>query len=137
MKKNDEQFIQIYICSFLRKLQLSSPNFLFFHTPNGGGRNKVEAANLKMAGLLPGIPDLCLMGKGFMQFVELKKRNGSLSVHQKEFIRQARGFGWIVDVIYADDPAEAISLFFPIMEKFGYDQKGMEYASSSTLSSLK
>ena len=137
MKKNDEQFIQIYICSFLRKLQLSDPRFIFFHIPNGGSRNKLEAANLKLAGLLPGVPDLCLIGAGHHQFVELKKEKGSLSTVQKEFIRQVTGFGWTVDIIYADTPHTAIHQFFPIMEKFGYDQKGMEYASSSALSSLK
>jgi hypothetical protein len=52
MKKNDEQFIQIYICSFLRKLQLHYPNFIFFSIPNGGSRNKQEASNLKLAGVL-------------------------------------------------------------------------------------
>lgn len=136
MKKNDEQFIQIYICSFFRKLQLISPNFIFFHIPNGGSRNAREAANLKMAGLLPGAPDLCLVGDGYMQFIELKKNKGSLSSVQKDFIRQARGFGWTVDVLYADTPHEALPLLFPILEKFGYDQKGMENVSSSVLSSI-
>lgn len=136
MKKNDEQFIQIYICSFLRKLQLISPNFIFFHIPNGGSRNAREAANLKMAGLLPGAPDLCLIGDGYMQFIELKKNKGSLSTAQKDFIRQARGFGWTVDVLYADTPHEAIPQLFPIMAKFGYDYQGMEKVSSSVLSSI-
>lgn len=136
MKKNDEQFIQIYICSFLNKLKLIEDKFIYFHIPNGGTRNVREAANLKMAGLLPGVPDLYLLGPQHRQFVELKKRNGSLRKEQKEFISRVREYGWMVDVIYADTPQEAISLFFPIMARFGYDQKGMEYASLSALKSL-
>lgn len=136
MKKNDEQFIQIYICSFLNKLKLIEDKFIFFHIPNGGSRNAREAANLKIAGLLPGVPDLFLFNGDYEQFVELKKNNGSLRTEQKAFIKQAREFGRVVDVIYADTPQQAIPLFFPIMERFGYDQKGMEYASSSALKSL-
>ena len=33
---------------------------LLFHIPNGGSRNKAEAANLKAQGVKPGVPDLCL-----------------------------------------------------------------------------
>ena len=32
---------------------------LLFHVPNGGSRNKAEAANLKRQGVRPGVPDLC------------------------------------------------------------------------------
>lgn len=136
LKKNDEQFIQIYICSFLRKLQLIEPRFIFFHIPNGGSRNKLEAANLKMAGLLPGVPDLCFIWQDNMQFVELKKNDGKLSPQQKEFIRQSRGFNYPVDIFYADTPQEAIPQFFPLMEKIGYAPQGISNASSSSLSSL-
>lgn len=136
MKKNDETYIQIFLCSFLKKLQLSSPNFIFFAIPNGGSRNKLEAANLKMAGLLPGVPDLFLFGNGHHQFVELKKHKGTLSAQQKDFIRQAALFGWKVDVIYADTPQEAIEKMHPIVALFGYDQKTISQASSSALGAL-
>ena len=33
---------------------------LLHHVPNGGSRDKVEAVNLKRAGVKPGVPDLCL-----------------------------------------------------------------------------
>lgn len=31
-----------------------------FHIPNGGSRNKAEAANLKRQGVMAGVPDLCV-----------------------------------------------------------------------------
>lgn len=136
MKKNDETYNQIYLVSFLKKLQLIDHCFLFFHIPNGGSRNKLEAANLKLAGLLPGVPDLCLIGNGHHQFVELKKEKGTLSTHQKEFIKQANKFGWTVDVIYADTPQSTITQFFPIMEKFGFDYQTMSPVYSSVVSTL-
>lgn len=136
MKINDETYIQIFLCSFLRKLQLHDPRFLFFAIPNGGSRNAREAANLKLAGLLPGAPDLLLIGANHHQFIELKKHKGTLSTQQKDFIKQASGFGWKVDVVYADNPQEAIEKAFPIMERFGYDHQGMSKVSSSVLSSL-
>ena len=33
---------------------------LMFHIPNGGKRNKYEAANLKRQGVKAGVPDICL-----------------------------------------------------------------------------
>lgn len=33
---------------------------LLYHIPNGGSRNKLEAANLKRQGVKAGVPDLCL-----------------------------------------------------------------------------
>ena len=33
---------------------------LMYHIPNGGSRNKYEAANLKLQGVKAGVPDICL-----------------------------------------------------------------------------
>ncbi len=49
---------------------------LLFHIPNGGTRNKIEAARLKAAGVKAGVPDLCLpvARSGFNGlFLEMKK----------------------------------------------------------------
>jgi len=136
MKKNDETYIQIYLCSFLRKLQLQDPRFIFYSIPNGGTRNAREAMNLKMSGLLPGAPDLCLVYKGHTHYVELKKHKGTLSEAQKDFIAKARTMGHACTIIYADEPAEAITAIFPIMETIGYQKPNMEAMSSSVLSSM-
>lgn len=33
---------------------------LLYHVPNGGSRNKIEAARLRAQGVKSGVPDLCL-----------------------------------------------------------------------------
>ena len=38
--------------------------WLCWHTPNGGGRSKVEASVFKAMGVLAGMPDLFLLGPG-------------------------------------------------------------------------
>ena len=55
------------------------------HIPNGGYRNKIEAAKLKQMGVLPGFPDyqLILPG-GRIVLLEAKTKTGSLSKAQKE-----------------------------------------------------
>lgn len=48
---------------------------LLYHIPNGGSRNKIEAANLKQQGVKSGVPDLCLpVGKGKYNglYIEMK-----------------------------------------------------------------
>ena len=36
------------------------PDKIIYAIPNGGSRNKIEAAKLKRCGVLPGVPDLCI-----------------------------------------------------------------------------
>ena len=60
---------------------------LVFHIPNGGSRNKIEAAKLKMMGVTPGVPDYaCNMNGGRIAYIELKRPDGkgALSKRQKE-----------------------------------------------------
>jgi len=136
VKKNDETYIQIYLCSFLRKLQFLDHRFIFYSIPNGGTRNAREAMNLKMSGLLPGAPDLCLVYLGHTHYVELKKHKGTLSEAQKDFIAKARTMGHKVTVIYADTPDEAITAITPIMEEIGYQKPNISSIASSVLSSI-
>jgi len=58
---------------------------LLFHIPNGGSRNKAEAANLKLQGVKSGVPDLTLpVAKGQYHglFVEMKKLGGTETKNQ-------------------------------------------------------
>lgn len=56
---------------------------LFFHVPNGGKRNKVEAVQLKASGVVPGIPDLILTHPQKPALgVELKTPTGEQSPEQ-------------------------------------------------------
>lgn len=73
-----------------------------FHIPNGGSRDKREAAKLKGMGVKPGVLDLCLPVKrgGYSGlYIELKKlKGGKVSQEQREWIDHLRsqGFGAIV-----------------------------------------
>lgn len=52
---------------------------LLYHIPNGGSRNPIEAYNLKMQGVKPGVPDICLpvpSGRFTALYIELKRRKG-------------------------------------------------------------
>lgn len=68
------------------------PSKLLFAVPNGGSRNKIEAANLKRQGATAGVADvICLIPKnGFASLcIEFKTPIGRQSDEQKEFQRQA------------------------------------------------
>lgn len=77
------------------------------HIPNGGFRNKREAAKLKAMGVKAGVLDLCLPVKrgGYSGlYIELKKiKGGVVSKEQKEWLSFLRSqdfgaivcFGWL------------------------------------------
>lgn len=61
---------------------------LFFHVPNGGKRNPVEAAKFKAMGVKSGVADLQLkVPNKFYPYldIELKSAKGRLSDHQKQY----------------------------------------------------
>ena len=52
---------------------------LLFHIPNGGSRNRIEAAHLKKLGVKAGVPDLFLpVARGAYHglFIEMKREKG-------------------------------------------------------------
>lgn len=57
---------------------------LLFHIPNGGYRGKIEASRLKSTGVVPGIPDLCLVYFERTYFFELKTEIGIISQVQRD-----------------------------------------------------
>ena len=62
-------------------------NAVYFHTPNAP-RNKVTGARLKAMGMKAGVPDLCIIYRGDVLFVELKAPKGRLSPAQKDMQMQ-------------------------------------------------
>lgn len=75
---------------------------LMHHIPNGGSRNRVEAARLKAQGVKSGIPDVFLpVSKGGFHglYIEMKRQHGGvLSEEQKEKIPKLREQGYCVYV---------------------------------------
>lgn len=54
-----------------------------FHIPNGGHRDPREASNLKVQGVLAGVPDLCIvLPFGGVVWIEMKASDGKTSVSQ-------------------------------------------------------
>ncbi len=72
------------------------PRKLLFAVPNGGSRNKIEAANMKRQGVTSGVADVILLvpKKGFASLcIEFKTKTGKQSDEQKEFQFQAEKCG--------------------------------------------
>lgn len=66
-----------------------------FAIPNGGARAKATAMQLKLEGVLPGVPDLYV--PAWSLWVEMKrKKGGRLSDHQKDWIEYLEGIGHTV-----------------------------------------
>ena len=137
MKKNEEEYLQIYVVSFLKKLQAAKDNFTFWHTPNSASRNRLEGGKFKLLGVLSGVPDLTILYNGGIRFVEFKKKNGSLSTEQKSFIGRAKGHGHITDIIYGDTVREYLDQISIIALSLGHDQKVISSISDKILSGLE
>lgn len=141
MKKNGEEHGQIYIVSFLNKLMLAYPdNFVFWHTPNGGKRDKATAGTLKMMGLKAGINDLIIVGsQKRIVFVECKDSDGRPSKEQKDFHQTLINFGFDNYIINYGSPREAVHSIIPIIKKHFPEipHQGISKASESALSFIK
>lgn len=76
---------------------------LLFHVPNGGRRDKREAASLKRQGVKAGVPDLVLCsahGGYFGLYIELKAGKNKTSEKQNEWIDALSQQGYCVKVCY-------------------------------------
>ena len=84
---------------------------LLFHVPNGGLRNKVTAARMKMLGVKAGVPDLFLpaaRGEWNGLFIEMKRRKGGkLSPLQVDWIEALGRQGYKTVVCLGADAAIA------------------------------
>jgi hypothetical protein len=80
-----EDRLQIAIVELLTATK--TPGVVFWHTPNGGKRSKVEAARFKMMGVTAGVPDLVIsLPSGAMGFMEIKTPKGTVSQEQTDFL---------------------------------------------------
>ena len=89
---------------------------LLHHIPNGGSRNRIEAARLKGQGVKAGIPDVCLpvpRGPYSGLYIEMKRKyGGTVSPEQKVRINQLRMQGYRVDVCHGfQDAADIIEAY--------------------------
>nr|DAS18913.1 MAG TPA: Nuclease [Caudoviricetes sp.] len=76
---------------------------LLYHIPNGGFRNKAEAAHLKRQGVKAGVPDLCLpvARKGYNGlYIELKAGKNKATDNQKSWLLQLSQQGYFTCLCY-------------------------------------
>lgn len=86
---------------------------LLFHIPNGGSRNKLEAANLKRQGVKAGVPDLCLpvARNGFHGlYIEMKYGRNTTTDSQEEWLEALKEQGYFTAVCYGAEEAEKVLL---------------------------
>lgn len=81
-----EARLQVAVARFLDYLGV-----LWFHSPNGGSRHKIEAANLRRQGVKSGVPDVLIIEKrnGFDGFaIELKAKKNKPSANQIKWLEE-------------------------------------------------
>ena len=82
---------------------------MMFHIPNGGSRNKLEAANLKKQGVRAGVPDICLpVARGGYHglFIELKFGKNKTTANQDKWLAKLNEKGYAVAVCYGCKKAQ-------------------------------
>ena len=100
MRRNPERDLHR---ALVKQLQVRcKPDVLWWHTPNGGGRDVREASQLKLMGTLAGVPDLLFFRSGSVFSVELKAPGAKLelSASQKSFqdrFEKAGGYPWLTN----------------------------------------
>ena len=93
---------------------------MLYHIPNGGSRNKAEAADLKRQGVKSGVPDLCLAapkGPWHGLYIEMKRHGGKVSDNQSDWIANLREQGYRVEVAYNCEQAIDILLGYLKLKK--------------------
>lgn len=76
---------------------------LLFAVPNGGRRDKAEAAHLKAQGVKAGVPDLCLpvpKGRYNGLFIEMKVEPNKTTDNQNLWLKKLNKYGNAVAVCY-------------------------------------
>ena len=82
-----------------------------YHIPNGGSRNRIEAANLKRQGVRAGVPDLCFpvpKGKYHGMYIEMKAGKNKTTQNQDEWLELLKNNGYMTAVCYGFDEAKAV-----------------------------
>lgn len=108
--KSSEDNEQIMLMRWAEFLSKRIPELgLLFHIPNGGSRNKAEAAKLKTMGVKPGVPDLFLpvsRGGYYGLFIEMKYGKNKPTDNQKIWLSDLDGQGYKAVVCYGFEEAK-------------------------------
>ena len=100
---------QVKIFQWAEFMQSSKPQLKnLYAVPNGGRRDRVEAAHLKRQGVKSGVPDICLAypsGVYHGLYIELKVGKNKPTDNQEEWIRNLRSAGYMAVVCYGFEQA--------------------------------
>ncbi len=116
---------QLLLFRWARKQSLTIPTLgMLFHIPNGGQRDARSAARLKLEGVEPGIPDLCLPvptmaevaepgGDGRMfwhgLWIEMKRADGGVvSPEQRKWLARLEAQGYRTAVCHGAEEAREV-----------------------------
>lgn len=101
-----------YMCGKYPELRL------LHHIPNGGSRNKIEAANLKKQGVRAGVPDICLpipRANFHGLYIELKAGKNKATEKQRDWLYALQEQGYVAVVCVGCEQAiEVITKYLQI-----------------------
>lgn len=97
-------------------MYLKYKSAFWFHPPNGGKRNQMEAAKLKGMGVLPGIPDCMVLDArhGFNGLaIELKVGHNKPTENQVLVCTRLSDAGWLVVITASlDDVINVLDWYY-------------------------
>lgn len=104
---------QIQLVRWLRRAKV-----LFCAVPNGGARQRREAAALKMSGVEPGVPDLLIFDPppvpptgeapvGVALELKSTSKSSRVSPAQKQWLKKLEARGWLALVAHGSVEARA------------------------------
>lgn len=117
-----EAMEQEALFSWAEHMQYSIPDLaLLYHIPNGGKRNRAEAARLKRQGVKAGVPDIHLpVARGGYHglYIELKANEKNKPTEkQSGWIRELREQGYAAEVCVGWDAARETILKYIKMRR--------------------
>lgn len=108
--RGKEDFLQMNLTTWIK---LMYKDALFFHVPNGGKRNAIEAAKFKRMGVLAGVSDLILLEprQGYSGLIielktKYKGKYGVVADSQEKFLIKASRRNFKVAVCYSFEAAK-------------------------------
>lgn len=108
----------------VRWFNIQYPDKLIYAIPNGGSRNKIEAAKLKRCGVCAGVPDLFISatvfnGKSVKMglYIELKVGRNKLTDKQFDMHVYLQAQGYCVEICYTFEEFQKVVRKYFLREK--------------------